>query len=134
MKLAGTVRDFMSTDFQTVRAEEPVCNLVGKIRGFMVVMKAKEIVGLVTEMDILRSIRKSDKPADLTAADCMSPCKLKGKEVCFQISEDRPAEEALEVMTTGDISQLLVFNREKKITGVLSVNSLLKSIKECKII
>jgi predicted transcriptional regulator len=134
MKLAGRVKDFMSKDFPIIRAEEPICNLVGKIHGFRVVKSGKEIVGIVTEMDALRKIRKSDKPADLLVQDCMSPCKVTGVETCFQIGEDRPADEALKVLTTGDISQLLVFNSKKQIVGVLSVSSLLKGIKECKLI
>ena len=64
MKLAGKVRDFMQTKFSTIQAKEPICNLVGKIKGAMVVMSDDEIVGIVTEMDALREIRNSEKPAD----------------------------------------------------------------------
>jgi predicted transcriptional regulator len=134
MKLAGKVKDFMSRKYQSVQAKEPVCNLVGKIKGYKVVLSGKKIVGIVTEMDVLRTIRKSTKPANLKVRDCMTPCKVSGARACLQISEDRPADEALKIMTTGDISQLLVFDKNKKITGVISVSSLLKGIKECKLI
>lgn len=134
MKLAGKVKDFMTSKYPVIRAKTPICKVVGKIESFMVVMDEDEIVGMLTEMDILRTIRNSDSPSQLTAGHCMSPCKLTGDNACMQISEERPAEEALQIMTTGDVSHLLVFDKTKKITGVISVNSLLKAIKECKLI
>ena len=135
MKLEGVVKDFMSRDFPTTGIHESVCMLIGKMRdGYLVVIDGKDIVGMLTEMDILRSIRKSPDPGKLSVAECMTPCKLTGSTTCYQISEDRPADEALEVMTTADVSHVLVYDKAKRVVGVVSVGSLLRSIKACKLL
>lgn len=135
MKLEGLVKEFMGRDFPTTGVHESICMLIGKMRdGYLVVVEGKDIVGIITEMDLLRSIRKSPEPGALTVGDCMTPCKLTGGQTCYQISEDRPADEALEVMTSADVSQLLVYDKSKRVVGVISVGSLLKSIKACKLL
>ena len=135
MKLEGKVADFMTRDFPTTGPHESICLLVGKMRdGFMVVIDGKDVVGVITEMDILRSIRGSGEPGKLKVGECMTPCEMVGKQTCYQIGEDRPAEEALDVMATSDVSQLLVRDRAKRVIGVISVSSLLRSIKACKLL
>lgn len=135
MKLKGLVKDFLQKKYPKVGFKESICSLVGKMKeGFLIVVKGREIVGIVTEMDVLRAVWKSSDPGKLRVQDCMTPCQATGYKTCFQIADNRPADEALEVMTLGDIGQLLVFDKKKKIIGMVSVNSLLKSIKSCKLI
>lgn len=137
MKLVGMVKDYLGEKITQIDVQEGICQLVDKLlasRGFLLVSSKDQIVGTVTEMDVVRAIYKSKKPSDLKVKDCMTACNLTGHEICVQIGDDRPADEALKIMITSDIKQLLVFDHKtKKIIGVISISKLLQGLKECQL-
>lgn len=83
-----------------------------------VVNNENTIAGIITDGDLRRMLEKHENLANLTAADIMSanPKTIEASEL---------ATEALTMMRTFDITQLLV-TKEGKYAGVLHVNDLVR--------
>ena len=86
--------------------------------GVTAVVENQKIVGIITDGDLRRMLTKSDAFIHLTAKDIMS---LNPK----RIDEDAMAVDAMELMETNEISQLLVENNGKY-AGVVHIHDLIK--------
>ena len=86
-----------------------------------------EVVGVVTDMDVMDSINNKDLDA-IKASEFMSACELINEEgtktPCAQLYESESAKNALKVMSSAGVHHLLVSGEKK--AGLVSVNDLLK--------
>jgi CBS domain-containing protein len=75
-------------------------------------------VGIVTDRDITtRATARSSDPADTTVADVMTPNVI-------YVFEDQSVEEAGRLMEDKQVRRLLVFDRDKRLVGIVSLGDL----------
>ncbi len=91
----------------------------GRMGATAVVDEHKHITGIITDGDVRRMLEKTDNLANITAADISTPNPK-------TITADALAIEALEVMKTFDINQLIVTTGNNKYLGIIHLHDLLK--------
>ena len=89
-----------------------------KMLGVAAVVKEEKIVGIITDGDIRRMLNKHDNINGLKAADIMTKAPK-------AVESDMMAVDALEIMETNEISQLLV-HQDGKYAGVIHLHDLIK--------
>ncbi len=98
---------------------ESIISISGSRLGMTaVVNEANELLGIITDGDLRRMLEKNDSLQGLTAADIMTTHPK-------TITADTLAVEALNVLRTFDITQLVVTN-EKQYLGVLHLHDLMR--------
>ncbi len=95
-----------------------IIEITEKMLGVTAVVKNEKIVGIITDGDLRRMLTKVDDFSTLTAKDIMSPNPK-------HINVDAMAVDALEIMETNGISQLLVEDRGNY-AGVVHLHDLIK--------
>lgn len=98
--------------------KEVIVEISEKMLGVTAVVDNHDIVGIITDGDLRRMLTKVDDFSKLTAKDIMgaNPKRIEGSAMAI---------DALEVMETNDISQLLVENNGKY-AGVVHLHDLIK--------
>ncbi len=98
----------------------------------LTVMMGEEVMGVVTDMDILESFGRNDDLDETKVAEFMTSCELIGnKEIfspCAQLDSAESVENALAVMNSAGVHHLLVSGDEKKKAGIVSILDLLKLV------
>lgn len=95
-----------------------IVEITEKMLGVTAVVENDEIVGIITDGDLRRMLSKVENFSSLTAKDIM------GKNP-KRINADAMAVDALEVMETHEISQLLV-EQHGKYAGIVHLHDLIK--------
>jgi CBS domain-containing protein len=86
--------------------------------GAVIVLKDLDVLGIVTERDIIESVAQGKKELDgLVAQDIMT-------SPAITIDHDRTVEDALKIMRDNDIRRLVVV-KGKKVLGVVTERRLL---------
>lgn len=98
--------------------KQVIVEISEKMLGVTAVVKDGKIIGIVTDGDIRRMLTKSDDFIHLTAKDIMSANPKR-------IDENAMAVDALELMETNEISQLLV-EHKGNYAGVVHLHDLIK--------
>ncbi len=122
-KLFLKVRDILAlNEVPAVSPDASIKNVIVEISekrlGVTAVTLAEKIVGIITDGDLRRMLAKTDDFSQLWAKDIMS-------ENPKSISIDAMAIDAMELMDTHEISQLLVEN-QGKYAGVIHIHDLIK--------
>lgn len=123
-RLLSRVKDYMTSDnLPIVRRESKISDTLLQISrtkmGIAVVVENEEILGVVTDGDIRRTMqRDQDRFFQLTVKDLMnnSPKTIK---------EDAKLSHAEEIMRQHNIKSLIVVNDENKLVGVIDAFSCL---------
>lgn len=96
----------------------------------LTVMMGDEVMGVITDMDILESLGKKDHLDKTRVADSMTTCELiSDKEIkspCAQLDASESVMNALAVMNSAGIHHLLVSDGDRKKAGIVSILDLLK--------
>ena len=95
------------------------------------VVKLRDVlVGIITDMDIIRSIANKDDLQKTMVSSFMSACELiSDKSVatpCVQLDEDQDVLSALQIMDEAGVHHLLVSNGGEEPVGMVSILDLLK--------
>ncbi|AUC75843.1 SIS domain-containing protein [Olleya sp. Bg11-27] len=98
--------------------KQVIIEISEKMLGVTAVTENNKIVGIITDGDLRRMLSKVDNFTSLTAKDIMSPNPKR-------IEEQAMAIDAMEVIETYGISQLLVEN-DGKYAGVVHVHDLIR--------
>jgi CBS domain-containing protein len=86
--------------------------------GFLPVLSNNSVVGVLTDRDIvIRSICDGLDPTVTKVRDVMTRSS-------FQSYDDQVLTDAARIFTFNGVRRLLVFNREKKLVGLLSLDDL----------
>jgi CBS domain-containing protein len=86
--------------------------------GMIPVCDGDKLRGMVTDRDIvLRGVAEGRDTRELTASDVMTPEVI----YCF---EDQSVDEASELMERNQIRRLVVLNRDKRLSGILSLGDI----------
>jgi len=98
---------------------EVIYEISGKRLGATAVLNADgSMLGIITDGDLRRMLEKNESPADLKAADILSPNPK-------SIDGDELATEALALMRQHDITQLVV-TKEGHYAGILHLHDLVR--------
>lgn len=96
----------------------------------LTVMMGNEVMGVVTDMDILESIGRDDDLDETKVAEFMTTCELiSDKEIkspCAQLDSSESVKNALGVMNIAGIHHLIVSGDDEKKAGMVSILNLLK--------
>jgi CBS domain-containing protein len=116
------VKDIMTKRPEFVKPEANVKEAAVKMAsldvGFLPIGDESNPQGVITDRDIiLRCVAEGRNPEDVMVKDIMT------KEI-KHISEDSSIEEAGKIMRNNKIRRTLVFNKENKTVGVLSLGDL----------
>jgi len=98
--------------------KDVIIEITEKMLGVTAVVDGDKIIGIITDGDLRRMLTESDDFSSLTAKDIMSPSPKR-------IDSDAMAVDAMEVMETNGISQLLV-EENGNYAGVVHVHDLIK--------
>jgi arabinose-5-phosphate isomerase len=98
--------------------KDVIVEISEKMLGVTAVVENKQIVGIITDGDLRRMLRNSDAFLELTAKDIMGSHPKR-------IAEDAMAIDAMELMETNGISQLLV-EKDGHYAGVIHLHDLIK--------
>jgi arabinose-5-phosphate isomerase len=91
----------------------------GRLGATVVVSEEGKIGGIITDGDLRRMLEKSSALEHITAADILSPHPKK-------ILADELAVNALELLRSNDISQLIVIDKHEHYLGMLHLHDLVK--------
>ncbi len=98
--------------------KQVIIEISEKMLGVTAVVDNNKIIGIITDGDLRRMLTKVDNFSNLTAKDIMSKNPK-------HIEEDAMAVDAMEVMETNGISQLLV-EKDGNYAGVVHLHDLIK--------
>ena len=117
------VQTNMRLEPPTVSASEPVSSVVDKMVkgniGAVVVMEESNLVGMITEKDVLERVVKTGKDLGTTLArDVMS-------KPIISIEADRPMKEALDLMRKNNIRRIAV-TKDRALIGLVTERRLLE--------
>jgi CBS domain-containing protein len=89
--------------------------------GFVPVCKNDRLIGTVTDRDIVVRLVAEDRDLrNCRARDVMT-------EEVFWCYEDQTAEEVAQYMSTKEIRRVLILDRNKRLTGVISIGDLARA-------
>ncbi|WP_332899330.1 MULTISPECIES: CBS domain-containing protein [unclassified Haladaptatus] len=115
-----TIRDVMTREFVGVSESDLAVNTAQLIRdegqGCAVVLRGQEVVGLVTEGDMLGLFLNGKDPSSATVSDVMHPGIV-------TVSDDLPVEEAASMLTRGNAGRLIVLEGAEPI-GIVTEGDL----------
>ncbi len=99
--------------------KDVIVEITEKMLGVTAVVANAKIVGIITDGDLRRMLSKTNSFDNLTAKEIMTTNPKR-------IAENAMAVDAMEIMETYGISQLLVEDNEKNYAGVVHVHDLIK--------
>jgi CBS domain-containing protein len=96
----------------------------------LIVKDGEELVGILTDMDIMDGIVHYKDLAGTNVASCMTACQLitesPVQSPCVQLYEEESVKNALEIMSTAGVHNLLVSCEMGLGTCMVSIRDLLK--------
>lgn len=120
-------KDIMSTELivanENITIEEAIKLLVNnRITGFPVVDKANKLVGVLSELDIIKAVQNSEKPSiDLTL-----PAHFTTK--VRSISEDAKWDDILRTFLEKNIRRLPVIDSAGRLKGIITRRDVMKAL------
>lgn len=116
------LKDIMTRDVQVIPPDAPVKVAAEKMKaldvGPLPVCDGDRLVGILTDRDIaVRAVAEGRDPKRTKVRDIMTP------EVVYAF-EDQDVEEAARLMRDRQLRRLVVLNREKRLTGIVSLGDL----------
>lgn len=133
---ALAVRDVMVHSADAVRPATPVGDAVAlmvrrRLRALPVVGEKQEVLGIVSERDIMRGLLPHVPRAGQDAGLAAIPASLRVRDIMSRsvlcISEDLGLEEAVSVMINKDVDQLPVTS-EGRLTGFLTRGDIIRKL------
>lgn len=116
------IREIMTRQVEVIAPDAPVRDAAMKMKhldvGAIPVCDGQTLTGLLTDRDItIRAVAEGRHPAETKVSEVMSPDII----YCF---EDDDIQKAAEVMESKQIRRLPILNRDKKLTGIVSLGDL----------
>lgn len=113
------IKDIMGDEIAVVSVDDTIEEAAQKMAelstGVLAVKNDGKVVGVLTDRDIvIRAIAKGKDPRKSKTKEAMT------SEVIYSF-EDQRVEEATEKMKTNRVRRLLVFNRQRKPVGMVSL-------------
>jgi CBS domain-containing protein len=136
MSLKDTISKAITNDTPAVTLDDSletaIRRMVGEGCSALAVKSGDELIGIVTDMDIMESIRRSGLAGGVKVADFMVKCDLLSqqgtKSPCVQLDEDESVENALKLMAGAGVHHLLVSGNNNRAIGIVSSQALLSLV------
>jgi len=94
-----------------------------RVGALLVVDLAGNIMGILSERDILRKVLENNARLEVTVTDIMTP-----KEALIIGHSSDEIEYAMNIMTTHQIRHLPILDRAAQICGMLSIGDIVKAL------
>jgi predicted transcriptional regulator len=124
------VKDFVRTDIPSVSPEDSLAvvkeEMALRRADAVMVRTDDEILGLITDTDIINTMASGKDPEEVLARDFMTACELAGVNPCIQLHEEDELEDALKVMADNSVRHLLVWGEGNKPVGVLCSHTVIE--------
>jgi CBS domain-containing protein len=136
MSLKDTISKAIKMDTPAVALDDTLETAIRKMVdggcSSLVVKTGDELIGIVTDMDIMDSISRNGLTGKVKVADFMVKCELISKKwtksPCLQLDEDESVENALKAMAGAGVHHLLVSGTNNKAIGMVSSQALLNLV------
>jgi CBS domain-containing protein len=119
----------MRTDLPEVSPEASFEEVVETMKrnnsDVVVIKKGGEIVGLITDSDVIAWRASGSDTSKVKAYQVMTPCEVLGRNPCLQIHEDDDLQNAMKVMAVSGVRHLLVWGSGGRVSGVLCAHELI---------
>ncbi len=120
------LKDVMTEDPIYVKEDASIKEVAQKMKdnhcGAILVGKNDRLTGFITDRDIaLRVVAEGKDPEKTIAGEISTPKVL-------YFFEDQEAEEALQNMQDNQIVRLVVLNRDKRLTGIVSHSDIAEAV------
>ncbi|MEJ2031641.1 MAG: CBS domain-containing protein [Deltaproteobacteria bacterium] len=118
----------------TVSLDDSLRTAIGKMAEAkatgLVVKSGGQVVGIITTLDLMRSVVNKEDLDETKVSQFMTACELIGakatKSPCVQVDENESVAMALEVMDQAGVHNLLVSGGSGDAIGMVSAQELLK--------
>lgn len=134
MSMNDTIRNAMRDDTPSVNLEDSLRTTIQKMSGAnataLLVKSGDELVGIVTEMDVMHQVANDADLDEIKVSQLMTACELitskPAKTPCVQLDEDESIKNALAIMYEAGIRNLLISGADGQAKGIVSARDLLK--------
>ena len=136
MSLKDTISKAITKDTPVVALDDTLETAIRKMVdgccSALVVKSDDELIGIVTDMDIMESVSRNGLTGKIRVADFMLKCELisrkQTKSPCIQLDENESVENALKIMAGAGVHHLLVSGANNKNIGIVSSYALINLI------
>lgn len=136
MSISDTIGVAMKNDTPAVNLEDSlrtaIKNMSDANATALMVKSGDELVGIVTETDIMHQVVKDVGLDDVKVSQLMTACEVisskPAKTPCVQLDESETIQNALAIMDEAGISNLLISGDGGHAKGVVSARDLLKLV------
>jgi len=123
------IKEIMTNDPELIDPEASIREAAKRMRdediGALPVGENDRLIGMVTDRDIaLRGVAEDRAPETTTVRDVMS-------EKVYYCFEDEDVEEAARCMAENQVRRLPILDRDKRLTGILSLGDIAHTGEEC---
>ncbi|MEX0891465.1 MAG: CBS domain-containing protein [Gemmatimonadota bacterium] len=131
-----TVRDIMVHRGQSVAPDTPLREAIDlmvtrRLRALPVVGEKREVLGIISEWDLMKALRPRIPRADAEGEEAASAPELKVRDIMSRtvlcLSEDMGLEEVASMMINKDVEQFPVTS-EGKLTGFLTRGDIIRKL------
>ena len=134
MKLEGKIKDYLRTDVPSVSTDatlREVAERLEKENTTAVLVKiGDEIVGIITDTDVIANVSSGRDLDSVKAEEFMTSCEIATKKAttcpCLQLHKEDPIQDAINLMTIGEVHHILVWDNEGHVVGMVTMKDLLK--------
>jgi CBS domain-containing protein len=123
------IKEIMTPDPELIDPEASIRKAAKRMRdediGALPVGENDRLIGMVTDRDIaLRGVAEDRAPETTTVRDVMS-------EKVYYCFEDDDIEDAAQCMAENQVRRLPILNRDKRLTGIVSLADIAQTGEEC---
>lgn len=136
MGLNDEIRAAVNWDAPRIAMEDSLRVVIQKMvdsrTSALLVRAGDEVAGIVTDMDVMKAIVDENDLDNTQASSLMTACKLISDKIvkspCVQLHEAESVKNALGVLDTAGVHNLVVSGSDDKYTGIISVRDLLEMV------
>jgi CBS domain-containing protein len=129
MEAAMRISEIMTPDPELIDPTSSIRDAAQRMKnediGALPVGENDRLIGMVTDRDItLRAVAEGRDPSSTTVRDVMS-------EKIYYCFEDDDVEDAAKCMAENQVRRLPILNRDKRLTGIVSLADIAQTGEEC---
>jgi CBS domain-containing protein len=129
MEASMKIRDIMTTDPELIDPNSSIRDAARRMKnediGALPIGENDRLIGMVTDRDIaVRAVAEDRDPSTTTVRDVMS-------EKIYYCFEDDDIEDAARCMAENRVRRLPILNRDKRLTGIVSLGDIAQTGEEC---
>ncbi len=135
MALNDSIKNMITTDLPKIDAAASVKNAI-ELMGrhgtcALAVETTGEVIGVITDLDLAGALVNGSKPEEMMVAEFMTACDLitgrGATRPCVQLDEDETVENALKLLASTGVHNLMVSGVGDHFRGIVSTCDLLRA-------